>query len=105
MNQAEQLIYEIKSLGVEMKLQGNNLQLVGPKGVVNQSHKERLKEVKTEIIKILSKPSARVYTIGTKDKGTIKYHSMIDRSGDSIEQVKQSLSEQFGERFVSVELK
>lgn len=48
----------------------------------------------------------KVYSIGTtKPDGTVTYHSMIDRSGDSIEKVRQALSGQFGDRFVSVELK
>ena len=49
---------------------------------------------------------ARVYSVCTsKPDGTVEHHSMIDRSGDSIEKVRQSLSGQFGDRFVSVELK
>ena len=48
----------------------------------------------------------RVYSICTsKPDGTVEHHSMIDRSGDSIEKVRQALSGQFGDRFVSVELK
>jgi len=46
----------------------------------------------------------RVYTIETKHKGSTSYHSMIDRSGDSIEEVRQSLVDKFDGRFVSVEL-
>jgi hypothetical protein len=103
-NQPEVLISEIKSLGIAMTLRGKDLHLVGRLDAISKDHQERLRKAKPEIIKILSKTGNKVYTIGTKHKGSISYHSMIDRSGDSIEEVRQSLKEKFGERFVSVKI-
>jgi hypothetical protein len=100
---------EMCTLGVHLKVKGDLLVIDAPTGVINSEYKKRLKALKPELIKaIRTEPVAasfKAYTISTKSRGgEVRQHSMIDRTGRSLEQVRCALLQQFKDRLINVEL-
>ena len=109
--QARDLINEMDTLGVNLKVKGNLLVIDAPKGVINSDYKRRLKVLKPEIIKAINKSKPvepmkfRAYTTSTKGKGSeVRQHSMLDRTDRSLEEIRAALSQQFTDRLINVEL-